>query len=945
MKNEKVETGEETHNYIVLDSLIQPAQELENALKKITTAGKNKILNSGDPDRWNYIEAILNGTGTGSGKSLVSYLKVGKLEMTESQFKSIIQSNYSVSTGINVIRDLKNWEGSDNVSSGTYVNITQNEIDKLSTNLTNVHFVQTYNNSYTEEGTNLNLSTKTETNKTYTELKSTAGQLQGIVSGWYYTLRNLALIALLSILVYIGIRIVISSTANEKAKYKSMIMDWVIAMCLLFFLHYIMAFSVTIVKRITDAVSSIDNGAPEIVRIQDEDTFKQVKESKFKDYVVDKNDDGNYTEGSDYVAWPIGNFTEYARLELQLLAVDGDQGYDSMASMTYSIVYIILIIYTVIFSFTYAKRVVYMAFLTLIAPLVALTYPIDKLNDGKAQAFDTWLKEYIFNLLIQPMHLIIYTILIGAVYAFATENMLYTLVALGFMTPAEKLLRRFFGFEKAQTPGAFGGAAGTALMMTGMQRLLHRPPHGDREEEGRNKQSNDTNKKPKFAPGFDEDDVLTGRSTTSGISDTSTRALPTSSSTDTEQGGQDSQIRLSSQNNNSMPGNTAQDTDLSLDTPSPDLFRYNSMPEQTGTQGLDTNSLNREASDVVNKDRKEAQRKALSNEKGKENKKPIALKRGIRNMARTYGKNIRESSRRRHPGRKLRKAATFAVGGAAIGTLGLAAGIASGDPSKALQYGVTGAALGGQFTRGVGDKVASERKQLTQGGLTGFKEGYHGENYELDKYIKDKKRSMDTDDFLYNQGLSRQQRKDFREYYLPNYIKDGGLTDIEDMYTAYELETKEGYKQDEAMAAVKMANRWGDISSTPDLEKKWRDNYTSKIAEYDTTKQDAQRMANAELAQNEELQKLQKEQQAAEKKMAEAKKEMDDNKDGKKEELQKRYDAQRENYEKRRQAYENKNTTEYSKAYEKYRQTIARNTTQGLVDRVKKVNDLKRYHK
>ena len=27
-----------------------------------------------------------------------------------------------------------------------------------------------------------------------------------------------------------------------------------------------------------------------------------------------------------------------------------------------------------------------MAFLTIIAPLVALTYPIDKMNDGKAQA-------------------------------------------------------------------------------------------------------------------------------------------------------------------------------------------------------------------------------------------------------------------------------------------------------------------------------------------------------------------------------------------------------------------------------------------------------------------------------------------------------------------------------------------------------------------------------
>lgn len=33
----------------------------------------------------------------------------------------------------------------------------------------------------------------------------------------------------------------------------------------------------------------------------------------------------------------------------------------------------------------------------MIAPLVALTYPIDKVKDGKAQAFDMWFKEYTMN--------------------------------------------------------------------------------------------------------------------------------------------------------------------------------------------------------------------------------------------------------------------------------------------------------------------------------------------------------------------------------------------------------------------------------------------------------------------------------------------------------------------------------------------------------------------
>ena len=67
------------------------------------------------------------------------------------------------------------------------------------------------------------------------EYESTAGILQPIVATWYKALRRIALVGLLSAIVYIGIRIVLSSTsAKDKAKYKSMLKDWLIAICLLF---------------------------------------------------------------------------------------------------------------------------------------------------------------------------------------------------------------------------------------------------------------------------------------------------------------------------------------------------------------------------------------------------------------------------------------------------------------------------------------------------------------------------------------------------------------------------------------------------------------------------------------------------------------------------------------------------------------------------------------
>ena len=61
----------------------------------------------------------------------------------------------------------------------------------------------------------------------------------------------------------------------------------------------------------------------------------------------------------------------------------------------YSIMYIALTGYTLYFIIIYIKRALILTVLTMIAPLIALTYPIDKVKDGQAQAFTFWLRLYI----------------------------------------------------------------------------------------------------------------------------------------------------------------------------------------------------------------------------------------------------------------------------------------------------------------------------------------------------------------------------------------------------------------------------------------------------------------------------------------------------------------------------------------------------------------------
>ena len=103
----------------------------------------------------------------------------------------------------------------------------------------------------------------------------------------------------------------------------------------------------------------------------------------------------------------------------------------------------------------------------MVAPLVAATYPLDKLGDGKSQAFNLWLKEYIFTLLVQPLHLLIYVLLVGSVQDLASQYIIYPLVVLGFMLQAEKILKKFFNF-KGEGPNYMGGFVGGAAVMAAL---------------------------------------------------------------------------------------------------------------------------------------------------------------------------------------------------------------------------------------------------------------------------------------------------------------------------------------------------------------------------------------------------------------------------------------------------------------------------------------------
>lgn len=260
------------------------------------------------------------------------------------------------------------------------------------------------------------------------------GELRETIASWYKSFRNIAIVGLLSVLVYLGIRILISSTATDKAKYKESLRDWFVALCLVFVIHFIMAGILMLTDNVNALFStSIDNGI--------------VVEATHSDEGANANASFRFRT----------NLIGLARFRAQ-----ADQWQDATA---YTIIYLALVIYTCMFTFMYFRRFLWMAFFTMIAPLVALTYPIDKAGDGRAQAFNLWFKEYTMNAIIQPVHLILYSVFVSSAIDLATSNPIYAIVAIAFLIPAEKFIKKMFRLDQSQTEGDFGSFAGGAVAM------------------------------------------------------------------------------------------------------------------------------------------------------------------------------------------------------------------------------------------------------------------------------------------------------------------------------------------------------------------------------------------------------------------------------------------------------------------------------------------------
>ncbi len=700
--------------------------------------------------------------------------------------------------------------------------IFANKIAALDVNFINPNKYQSVEND--KDGNPVEDSLSSEKAKS-----AAGGTLREVIMEWYRGFRNLAVVGLLIVLMYLGIRIMLSSTSSDKAKYKESLGDWLVALCLVAVIHFIMAGILMLVDNFTALIDESSNKEI-LVEVSDE----QAGATGEMEAVGDTTSNGatvnptvNYSTQSAGGAKFKTNLIGYVRF----MAQSEDFG----NCTTYTIIYLVLVIYTCVFTFIYFKRFLYMAFFTMIAPLVALTYPIDKARDGKAQAFELWFKEYTMNVIIQPVHLILYTVFVGGAMQLASSNPIYAVVAIGFMIPAEKFIKKMFGVE-SQTAGGLGDIAGPAMAYAGISKILGAAKGSPKKGKGGSDSEDDSNKALDRGANSDyktdPTDVLANELPADRDNDPNppprggTQTEPTRQENQQTSTGEGTQTSTGEETQTSTGEGTQTSTENETQTSTGEETQASTGEETQASTGNGTQTLtdNRDALEV---DELQADRDA----RFRAGMASIASERKRKIKRATIDKFYQKGDTRKDVARKVFKAAgktavtagktagKVAIRGASMAALstagavaGLAAGVATGDPSKALSYAAGAATLGVGAGNTVGNAIVNKAGQAA----SSIKE-----DYEMGAYTKEERKQRQQAEFdknwknseanykyLRSQGMTDEDAKKFlndKENGAQQYL-NAGITDIKLMHKAENVAAQKGWTKEQKVSRAKMAS-------------------------------------------------------------------------------------------------------------------------------------------
>lgn len=260
--------------------------------------------------------------------------------------------------------------------------------------------------------------------------------IRATVAKWFVVLSGVALAFLLAVLIYIAIRAVVASTGSSKAKYQKMFVNWLVSVGLLGILGLIIVASISLNNAFVRIIERVSIAA---------------------------------LEGKDFgliIAELMGKVVK---------------PFDLIGQFGSMVLLGIITLQTFKYAFVYIRRMIKIAFLIMIAPLITITYSIDKIADNKSQALNTWMHTFMFNVFIQTFHALIFSvffILSFKVIVTATgtnffggftakvPGVILAIMSLNFISEGEKIIKQIFGISGSEELPAGGKLLQFALVKT-----------------------------------------------------------------------------------------------------------------------------------------------------------------------------------------------------------------------------------------------------------------------------------------------------------------------------------------------------------------------------------------------------------------------------------------------------------------------------------------------
>lgn len=213
------------------------------------------------------------------------------------------------------------------------------------------------------------------------------------VASWFYAMRTLAIIASLIVLIYAGIKMAVSTLAEDQAKYKEMLLHWVSSFIILFILPYVLIFTLNVEESLRNMIPEQSQGT----------TFEQTIHKKISTDIT-----------SESIMTSVGAF----------------------------ILLVILTYYQVQFFAKYIMRLLKAAFLVIISPLITITYSLDT---GKA--YKKWFEQYVGVVFMQVIHTLIYSIFMFSASEIAVRAPIISVAFFMALSRGEKIFNYLFGLK------------------------------------------------------------------------------------------------------------------------------------------------------------------------------------------------------------------------------------------------------------------------------------------------------------------------------------------------------------------------------------------------------------------------------------------------------------------------------------------------------------------